>query len=54
MPPSAVAGLVGDHATASMDVSDGLLGDGQLAAASGLSVQINLDLVPFCRAERSA
>ena len=48
LPPLAVAELVQDHATASMDVSDGLLGDaGRLAAASGLAAEIDLGAVPI-------
>ena len=46
--PLSVADLVQDHASASMDVSDGLLGDaGMLAAASGLAVEVDLGAVPF-------
>jgi len=46
--PMTIAGLIHDHATASMDVSDGLLGDArQLADASGLAVEIDLGAVPF-------
>ena len=46
--PLAVADLVQDHATASMDVSDGLLGDVRtLAAASGLAAELDLGAVPF-------
>ncbi|MCA8903025.1 MAG: thiamine-phosphate kinase [Hyphomonas sp.] len=48
LPPPTVRELVNDHATASMDVSDGLLGDARtLAAASGLGVEVDLDRVPF-------
>ncbi|MCB9963192.1 MAG: thiamine-phosphate kinase [Hyphomonas sp.] len=48
LPSAAVAELVDDHATAAMDVSDGLLGDARmLAAASGRGVTIDLDAVPF-------
>ncbi|MEZ5954592.1 MAG: thiamine-phosphate kinase [Hyphomonas sp.] len=52
LPPESIAGLVRDHAAASMDVSDGLLGDArQLAEASGLAVHIDLDRVPFAGGE---
>lgn len=48
LPPLAIAGLVQDYATASMDVSDGLLGDAQmLAAASGLALVVDLGKVPY-------
>jgi thiamine-monophosphate kinase len=48
LPPLAAAGLVARHATAAMDVSDGLLGDARsLAEASGAGVEIDLDSVPF-------
>lgn len=40
--------LVRTFASASMDVSDGLIGDlEQLAAASGVGAKVNADLVPF-------
>lgn len=46
--PLTIAGLVHDHATASMDVSDGLLGDLRtLATASGLGADLDLGAVPF-------
>jgi len=46
--PLAITGLLRACGTGSMDVSDGLLGDaGMLAAASGLSVTVDLDIVPF-------
>ena len=48
LPPADIAGLVHDHASASMDVSDGLLGDARmLAAASELAVEVDLEAVPF-------
>lgn len=48
LPPLDVARLVQDHATASMDVSDGLLGDARmLAAASDVAVEVDLTAVPF-------
>lgn len=48
LPPREVANLIATHATAAMDISDGLLGDAlQMAKASRLSVEIDLDRVPF-------
>ena len=48
LPPVHIAPLIAQHATAAMDVSDGLLGDArQLALASQVSVSIDLDAVPF-------
>lgn len=48
LPPAAAAEVIALLATAAMDVSDGLLGDAaQLAAASELSVEVQLDSVPF-------
>ncbi|ABI76342.1 thiamine-monophosphate kinase [Hyphomonas neptunium ATCC 15444] len=48
LPPLEAAGLISAHASAAMDISDGLLGDlSSLAAASGLGAQIDLDQVPF-------
>lgn len=48
LPPLEAAKLISAHASAAMDVSDGLLGDlASLAAASGLGAQIDLDLVPL-------
>lgn len=48
VPRVAAARLVADHASAAMDISDGLLGDTQsLAEASGVGAQITLDAVPF-------
>ena len=47
-PPVAFAPLVGRFATASMDVSDGLVGDAaKLAAASGVDLQISFADIPF-------
>lgn len=52
--PLAVTGLIQDHATASMDVSDGLLGDARmLAAASGLAVEVDLGAVPYAGGART-
>lgn len=48
LPPLEAAAILAAHATAAMDVSDGLLGDlSTLAAACGLGAEINLDLIPF-------
>ncbi|MFN4185316.1 MAG: thiamine-phosphate kinase [Hyphomonas sp.] len=48
LPPLGVAELVSRHASAAMDISDGLLGDLlSLATASGVGAQVELDLVPF-------
>ncbi|MBA4227107.1 MAG: thiamine-phosphate kinase [Hyphomonas sp.] len=48
LPPPEVASLIAGHASAAMDVSDGLLGDlATLAAASGLAAEIELERVPF-------
>ncbi len=47
--------LLLDHASAAMDISDGLLGDAQkLAKASNVGVQIELDKVPLSDAAKSA
>ncbi|KCZ57264.1 hypothetical protein HY29_00640 [Hyphomonas beringensis] len=44
LPIARIAGLVGQHASAAMDVSDGLLGDAaQMAKASGCGIEINLE-----------
>ena len=46
-PPTA-AHLIARHASAALDVSDGLLGDAaSLASASGIGVRIALEAVPF-------
>ena len=46
--PLEVASLIASHASAAMDVSDGLLGDlASLAAASGVAAEIELERVPF-------
>lgn len=48
LPPVSAAGLLVRHASAAMDVSDGLLGDaGTLAGASGAGAEITLESVPF-------
>ncbi|MBA4803329.1 MAG: thiamine-phosphate kinase [Brevundimonas sp.] len=50
-PPVAFAPVVRDLATAAMDVSDGLVADlGHLAAASGVRVEIDLELTPLSAA----
>ncbi|KJS35860.1 MAG: hypothetical protein VR74_14980 [Hyphomonas sp. BRH_c22] len=48
LPPLAAAAFIARHASAAMDVSDGLLIDARsLAAASGVSLEIDLGAVPF-------
>ena len=48
LPPPIIAELVAATATASMDVSDGLIGDLiKLCSASGVSADLHLDRVPF-------
>ncbi len=48
LPPLEAARLIADHASAAMDVSDGLLGDAaQLAAASGVALEIDLGRVAY-------
>ncbi|MDB5655516.1 MAG: thiamin-monophosphate kinase [Tardiphaga sp.] len=47
-PRSALAQVVRDHASAAMDVSDGLAGDlAKLCGVSGVSADINADAVPL-------
>ena len=47
-PRSALATAVRDHASAAMDVSDGLAGDlAKLCAVSGVSADIDADAVPL-------
>lgn len=47
-PPVAFAAAVREHATAAMDVSDGLIGDARkLASASGAGLEIDVARVPF-------
>jgi len=46
--------LVREAATASLDVSDGLIADlGHIAAASGVAIDVELDRVPVSRAARA-
>lgn len=48
LPPAAIAGLIAAFATASIDVSDGLISDsGHIAGESGVSIQLDLSNVPF-------
>ncbi len=52
LPPLATAKLVADHASAAMDVSDGLLIDAEaLAEASGVAMQVDLGAVAFAGGE---
>lgn len=54
MPRNALAGAVRAHASAGMDVSDGLAGDlAKLCAASGVSARIEVDKVPLSPAART-
>jgi len=49
LPPLQTADLIANHATASMDVSDGLIGDLQkLITASGCGAHLELDRVELC------
>ena len=55
IPGETGAGCVAAHATASMDVSDGLLIDlDRLARASGLAAKLELSDIPLCDEVRSA
>ncbi len=54
-PPVAAWRAVREHASAAMDVSDGLLGDlAKLCRAAGVGAQLNLDAVPLSAAARAA
>ncbi len=54
-PRNTMADAVGAHATASMDVSDGLAGDlAKLCRASGVGAHIEVERVPLSKAARAA
>jgi thiamine-monophosphate kinase len=54
MPQTAFAEVVRDMATASLDVSDGLIADiGHIAGASGVGIEIDLELTPVSLAGQS-
>ena len=47
-PPGFLAGAIGAHASAALDVSDGLIADlGHLARASGVAVWLDLEALPL-------
>ena len=50
LPPPALSKLIAKYATASLDVSDGLLGDAQkLGSASNVGIRLDLDSVPISK-----
>jgi thiamine-monophosphate kinase len=54
-PRTAIADLIGAHASAAMDVSDGLAGDlAKLCRASGVDAEIEVARVPLSEAARTA
>jgi thiamine-monophosphate kinase len=54
-PRLALAPALQAHASAAMDISDGLVGDlAKLLKASGVGAEIDLDAVPLSRAARAA
>jgi thiamine-monophosphate kinase len=53
-PRTALARLIREHAAAAADVSDGLIADAShIAEASGLAVEVRLELLPLSRAAKA-